>query len=244
VRESFQFQFQTGPPGESVAQLPGLMAGAGAGADHALPTCGYVLIPDAFTVADASTMHRAVSLLALRARPVFNPDRKRRQTSLSSVEVPLKILRACAPVLAAMHTALTEHGCTYSVSPVALYSAKDCKAQPWHRDFAPETTVGACRADDDRLAMACVASIDTGSVLDVVPRSHMSRRHEADPNDAAVRLEIPCGSVLLFHGALVHRGCDYDTANTRIHMYGLSRDADFDHDKTYKLRDKEGRTIV
>jgi len=228
--------------------LAPLMAAASKSAttwEHALPLCGYTLVTDAFTVDEAKATRDATrTLVRSRGQKIFNPDRKRSQVDLSSVELRREILVACKPVLTAVQTALTEHGCLVTQSPVLLHSASGCHAQPWHRDYAPEDTVGHCRTDDPKLTMACVAAIDSETTLDVVPRSHLSSRYDRDPNDAAVQLEISCGSLVLFHGALVHRGSEYEEENARVHMYGFGSGGVFAHNRTYVLVDEKGQRFV
>lgn len=92
-----------------------------------------------------------------------NPDRKRTQLSLSSVEVRPQFMLACRPILAAMETGLTSKGCAVTSSPVLLHSAAGCLPQPWHRDYDPKDALGFCKSHDSKLSMACVAAIDTGT---------------------------------------------------------------------------------
>lgn len=40
-------------------------------------------------------------------------------------------------------------------------------------------------------------------------------RFDADPSRAAITIDVLCGSVILFHGALVHHGCAYAEANAK-----------------------------
>lgn len=77
-----------------------------------------------------SDLHRLRSQLEKGAEIVFNPNKKRRQLTISCEE----------PIIAALITRLQEiDSCSeYTLqNPVLLQSLKGCKQQQWHTDYDP-----------------------------------------------------------------------------------------------------------
>ena len=126
-----------------------------------------------------------------RARPIFNPDKRRRQAALRRTDA----------LVQNVWKKLREHGTLEEGhtlgSAVVLHSQPGCSAQQWHMDFDPNMSKLPLKPKGVLLALEDDTSFLTPSKT----------------------YRLNAGDVLCFDGDEVHAGAGYDKSNTRIHFY-------------------------
>jgi hypothetical protein len=182
---------------------------------------GFALLRDeAFLRLSASLRPRSGN--KEKGNPIFNTDFSGKDTKRTQRPLPAKDAeRFSEAVRRRLETALGVYGVLVRF-PVWLTSKPGCKRQLLHRDF-PNASLFQKSVHDP---ISVILPISEGAKLVVVPRSHRSaekkrvggKRRREDVLKPVV-VDIPLGTILFFHGNLVHSGAAYERENTRIHGY-------------------------
>ena len=97
-----------------------------------------------------------------------------------------------------------------------LKSEPGCRKQPLHADF---NSVSVLESGDDVLS-GLVALDDNTRLYVLIEKDErgMFRPGHTQPVDQnkSVKVEIPKGSIVLWHGTLCHAGADYEEENIRL----------------------------
>jgi len=130
--------------------------------------------------------------LSTRGTHIFNPDKKRIQTTLDKRSAIVK----------SIWNSLIEHGCMKGRRIgmcVCLMSKPGCQKQAWHTDYD--------MAEVSRLEFkpaGVIVALEDNTFFEEYPNT----RHVLHRGDA-----------LIFEGDVVHAGSAYDVHNVRLHAY-------------------------
>jgi hypothetical protein len=109
------------------------------------------------------------------------------------------------------------NGPYFAKTHTVLYSTQQCPVQSLHRDYAWVDShkwqdVGGVHAS----ALSAIYAAEDGTRFRLVPRSHTLLSVDIAQE---IELELPRGSVLVFHALLAHSGAAYAMPNIRFHSY-------------------------
>lgn len=147
---------------------------------------------------------------AMQGRPIFNPDDKRLQKSISR---KLAVVRRAE---AALEVEGLLNGRRIS-SPVVIQSKPGCKQQAWHCDYDPDAVEAS-----ECPPMGVVVALEGGTRFET-------------PNHCYT---LEAGDVLAFTGDTVHAGAAYTKGNTRIHFYLDTPEIPRPRDGTWLIKEK------
>lgn len=129
--------------------------------------------------------------LCEKAKPIFNPDKKRLQYDLKKKS---KIYQKIATFLS-NNSFLHQHEIG---GIVILHSKKGCQQQRWHMDYDPQTLYN----------------------LNIKPRGLLISLQDNTKFVTSLKnYVLDKGDVLSFSGDVIHAGAHYDEENIRIHIY-------------------------
>lgn len=139
---------------------------------------------------------------------IFNPNRKRLQSHISSEHNLVKRTTDW----------LMEHGFMYGRTcgdAVFLHSMPGCQQQQWHTDFDPFAVMLARKKP-----LGVVVALEDETFF-----ATPSKMYQMAPGD-----------IVIFEGDTVHAGSAYDASNTRMHIYIDTASCPRKHNKTYPIR--------
>jgi ectoine hydroxylase-related dioxygenase (phytanoyl-CoA dioxygenase family) len=183
-----------------------------------LQTDGYVILERAIGEEELAALKAALAPYEA-ARPMgrntFEGERTQRVYSLAGKGEAFLRLAEHPAVMELLDAALLPNFLLSTFQSIRLHPGET--AQPWHTDDAfylvprPRTN----------LAVSTIWALEDFTIengaTEVIPGSHLWAGEHPDERDHdAVRVVMPAGSVVVFDGALWHRGGDNCSAATRL----------------------------
>ena len=136
-------------------------------------------------------VEKLISFAKKNARPIFNPDKRRLQCSLSkNSSTGQKIIQSLTNF-----NLLNER---YVGGMVVIHSKEECKQQQWHTDYNPEKLKKLSVKP-----LGVIIALQDNTLFEVPFSTFIINK----------------GDMLCFEGDTVHAGAKYDIENTRIHIY-------------------------
>ena len=145
-----------------------------------------------------------------KARPIFNPDKRRLQISVNK---NLALCKRLSTVLEDLN--LLEGRSMGSI--VVLRSQANCKQQPWHTDYDPNQLKNV-----QYKPLGVILALQDNTFFEEYPNAcHILNR----------------GDILIFEGDVIHAGAAYADENIRIHAYIDSNEVKRAVNKTYIFKE-------
>jgi ectoine hydroxylase-related dioxygenase (phytanoyl-CoA dioxygenase family) len=190
----------------------------GAAESERLKTDGYVILERAIDAAELAAVKAALAVYEAE-RPMgrnnFEGEHTQRVYSLAGKGKAFRDLAEHPAVMALLDSALLPNFLLSTFQSIRLHPGET--HQPWHTDDAfylvprPRTN----------LAISAIWALEDFTVAngatEVIPGSHLwGNEHPDEREHEAVPVVMPAGSVVVFEGALWHRGGQNRSSGTRL----------------------------
>ena len=185
---------------------------------------GYALIPNAVPAADIEAMRRTLMPL-LEAQPGYGEQTfVNRQGLLNDHPAFDALLRSEEHHAIASHLFGGGEAYKYGGCGVVLAKPGTKKSNGWHSDVPYQAFPGETQPESPLMLNSIYALTDftqSNGATRIVPLSHHARRGPPAREDGedlrhAISVEMPAGSVLVFHGRLWHTTGDNTSSEARL----------------------------
>jgi ectoine hydroxylase-related dioxygenase (phytanoyl-CoA dioxygenase family) len=183
----------------------------------AIATDGYVILRDVLSPDELAALTAALAPFE-QERPLgrndFEGERTKRVYSLAAKGEPFLRLAEHPRVVPILDALLLPNFLLSTLQSIRLLPGES--AQPWHADDMfypiPRPRTG--------LAISAIWALtdftDENGATQVIPGSHRWKTDQFDDDAPRVTAAMPAGSVIVFDGALWHRGGDNRSSGTRL----------------------------
>lgn len=196
-----------------------------------LHTQGYVILPGFVDIPQAVT--NCIYRQSTRTKPIFGPDRKRRQARMYSRSRYMK--RFTSQLNSELDQLLSSLSDNYVRDDWQILISKEgCKRQPSHTDYEPDG--GVLEVPDREVPLAAVLALEDRTNLVVWP-NFINYDFDGFDQDKGELAEFNAGDLLIFRGDLVHAGAEYpDRENVRLHCFVDHKDVDRRNNRTHLVK--------
>ena len=165
---------------------------------------------------DMASVDEGLVVMLARAngfQPIFDANHDEKNLELDVIHSGL-----LANLKQSITNALAQHYSEYQVSSMVILRSKEGFLQ---QPVDPYFTIEGCSSevddsDSDFAPLACLVSLESGTVLNVWPQAIES---DAQRSYESERVELRRGNIFVFRRDLVHVGVAYENLSHRIHCF-------------------------
>jgi hypothetical protein len=196
-----------------------------------LHTQGFVILPGFIEIPE--DVKNSVYRQSRRARPIFGPDRRRKQCTMYAKS---KYMQKFKQRLDAELDPIVSNLSPNFVRDEwqILFSAPGCKRQQSHTDYEPRG--GILDVGHEEMPLAAVLALEDQTNLVVWP-NFIGYDFEGFDRENGEVAEFNAGDLLIFRGDLVHAGAGYpDRSNVRLHCFIDNQNVDRKNNRTFIVK--------